>query len=340
MAGGGSGQTSFFYQLIQYFWQKSNLLKKILGYFREYFLTERSLPFYLAFFLFLAICFYFNYAYEIETKYFNSQYGNPWLILYFFPLYAVPYYLVTVLRAVFYKEWAIFHKKEFWYRSLFILAVLSLNSGSDWHRTWIRDLVPWQVKYYSFLLMTNIGSSLLFLIPILLFYWCFDRGKVNGLYGLSRHNFRPAPYLVMVLLMAPIVIWASLQPDFLFNYPTYKSKGVTEEFLGIPFWATTILYQVTYGADFIFVELLFRGFMVIGMARVIGKSAIMPMVAVYAFLHFGKPLAEAIGSVFGGFLLGVIAFYSRNIWGGVIVHVGVALSMEWAAFVQFMKRIG
>jgi hypothetical protein len=43
---------------------------------------------------------------------------------------------------------------------------------------------------------------------------------------------------------------------------------------------------------------------------------------------------ETVGSVFGGFALGVLAYKSRNIYGGIIVHLGVAWGMELAAFSQ------
>jgi len=42
------------------------------------------------------------------------------------------------------------------------------------------------------------------------------------------------------------------------------------------------------------------------------------MVVAYASIHFGKPLGETIPSVFGGYLLGVLALYTRSIWGGLL----------------------
>ena len=95
-----------------------------------------------------------------------------------------------------------------------------------------------------------------------------------------------------------------------------------------------VIYEFFYLADFTFTELVFRGVLVIGMARLIGKDAVLPMVAVYAFLHFGKPLGETIGSVFGGYILGVIALKSKNIVGGCIIHIGVAFLMDIAAYIQ------
>jgi hypothetical protein len=97
----------------------------------------------------------------------------------------------------------------------------------------------------------------------------------------------------------------------------------------------TAIYEFIYGFDFIFVELVFRGALVIGMASILGKDAILPMVSVYCFLHFGKPAGEAISSIFGGYILGVIAYYSRSIVGGCIIHIGVAFSMEIVALIQY-----
>ena len=100
----------------------------------------------------------------------------------------------------------------------------------------------------------------------------------------------------------------------------------------IPEWVSVITYEFFYLTDFLNTELLFRGFLVIGVSKYLGKDSILPMVAAYAVLHFGKPLGETISSVFGGYLLGVLAYYSKNIWGGVILHITLAGSMEFFAF--------
>ena len=59
------------------------------------------------------------------------------------------------------------------------------------------------------------------------------------------------------------------------------------------------------------------------------------MVAVYCSIHFGKPLVEAISSVFGGYILGALAFQTRHIWGGVVVHICIALTMEVMGLVHY-----
>ena len=133
--------------------------------------------------------------------------------------------------------------------------------------------------------------------------------------------------------MLPILIAASFNSGFQHQYPMYKPSDA-HTYLDVPEWVTVLGYEIAYGLDFITVELLFRGFMVIGMITVLGRSSVLAMAAVYCFLHFGKPPGEAISSVFGGYILGVIAYETKSIWGGIIVHLGIAWMMEIIAFIQ------
>jgi hypothetical protein len=58
------------------------------------------------------------------------------------------------------------------------------------------------------------------------------------------------------------------------------------------------------------------------------------MAVVYCVLHFGKPAGEAMSSIFGGYILGVVAYETKSVWGGIIVHMGIAWTMEIVAFVR------
>ena len=113
----------------------------------------------------------------------------------------------------------------------------------------------------------------------------------------------------------------------------YKSSGA-HLYLHVPEWVTVAIYEIAYGLDFITVELLFRGFLVIGMIQIMGSKAVLAMAVVYCYLHFGKPLGEAVGSIAGGYILGVIALETRSIWGGIIVHLVIAWLMEVIAYLQ------
>ncbi len=58
------------------------------------------------------------------------------------------------------------------------------------------------------------------------------------------------------------------------------------------------------------------------------------MTATYAVIHFEKPIGETISSVFGGYILGIIALYSCNIWGDIFIHGVTAFVMEIFAFLK------
>lgn len=58
------------------------------------------------------------------------------------------------------------------------------------------------------------------------------------------------------------------------------------------------------------------------------------MIVPYMMIHLTKPWLEATGAIFFGLFLGMLAFQSRSIWGGVLVHISIALSMDIAALLQ------
>ena len=181
--------------------------------------------------------------------------------------------------------------------------------------------------------VSNLASLVTVIIPLYMIYFTVRYFKPEW-YGLTLNGARVLPYFWLILFMVPLIYAASMQPDFLETYPTYNDYS-EYRFLEVEQWVTAGIYELCYGFDFLSVELFFRGFMVIALSRFVGKDAILPMVVVYCFLHFGKPAGEAISSIFGGYILGILAYSSRNIYGGLIAHLGVAWGMEYMAYIHF-----
>ena len=77
-----------------------------------------------------------------------------------------------------------------------------------------------------------------------------------------------------------------------------------------------------------------RGFLIFALARYVGSLAIFVMVVPYAMIHFGKPMAECVGSIIAGTVLGTMALRTGSIAGGVVVHCGVAWGMDLFALAQ------
>lgn len=137
------------------------------------------------------------------------------------------------------------------------------------------------------------------------------------------------PYLLMLLMMAPIISLAATQPDFQSVYPKLKMLAQHGTISEIPAWQA-LLFELSYGSDFLTIELFFRGFLILGLAQWLGKDAILPVAIFYCSIHFGKPIGECISSYFGGLLLGIVVYNTRSIWGGLVVHLGIAWMMEAA----------
>lgn len=170
---------------------------------------------------------------------------------------------------------------------------------------------------------------LVVLVPLIVLQQWFPEQPC--FWGLTVRNVRWRPYGLMLLIMVPLIAYAGTQPDFLMAYPRLKQIAFiaphTEHFG----WFQ-LLYEVSYGIDFVTIELFFRGFLIFAFARYAGPAAILPMAVFYCSIHFGKPLLECISSFFGGLILGVVAYQTRSIAGGLAVHLGIAWMMEVSAY--------
>ena len=147
-------------------------------------------------------------------------------------------------------------------------------------------------------------------------------------FGLGLGNVRRhwAGYLLLLSPILGFVVIVSFRPDFSQHYPFYRLAGRS--------WFDLLAWELIYLSQFVFLEFFFRGFMLQSLRPAFGVNAIFVMCLPYLMIHFSKPWLEATGAILFGLFLGVLAMRSRSIWGGVIVHAGVALSMDIAALLQ------
>jgi hypothetical protein len=308
-------------------------MRDILKYLKTHIKEDFRLSIYVYFIVFLSISIILNYHFDFEDSVLDSFLGSWKAVFYYFLFYAFAYFMVALLVFLLSGKRNVFLSAEFWVKSLSFLLLISLAAGSQFQNHVSAFFEKAHEQYFAFKIFVNLKRFAFYVIPLLIIKVIYDR-KSRDLYGLTFRNFNPRPYLFMLLFMLPLITIASFNRGFLESYPTLKSFFL-EPVFGLNRVQMTLLYELFYGFDFIFVELIFRGALVIGMARLLGKDAILPMTATYCFLHFGKPPGEAVSSVFGGYILGVIALYSRTILGGCLIHIGVAFLMELAAFGQY-----
>lgn len=299
---------------------------------RGHFRTDFRPDLYLATALWAALLLAINFSIDLEDTYIDAYRGQPiWAVLYF-GLYATAYYVSVWLWTHFHHRPDLWRNRKFWLRSLFALICYSTYAGFYGHYDWSQELFNGQIYTFAYYCLHNLQSVLTIVLPLYLFYKFADPYP-SYFYGMAPKRKGLVLYAQLLALMIPLITLASFQPDFLQSYPTYRDTNANE-FFGVPEWVTALVYELCYGWDFVPTELLFRGFLVIGMSRILGPGAVLPMVIWYCSIHFGRPLGEAVSSLFGGYLLGVLALSTRSIWGGLLIHVGIAWGMEIAAFLQ------
>lgn len=247
-------------------------------------------------------------------------------------LYGLPFLVAYGGYIVSKKRYDLLKNKGFWFLAIFAVFVFSL-----------RQYVAYTLHYEGFEFgrfphFTNrIFSDLLKMAAAMLpvtVYWFWDKKHNTSPYGFTIKNFNLRPYFLILLIMLPFVVGFGLTDHFMGYYPRglknlsyFFGYGVDPPALHLLF------YEFIYGLDFISIEYFFRGFLVLAFLKYVGPGSILPMAAFYVSIHFGKPMVETISSFFGGSLLGILAFYSRSIWGGIVVHMGIAWLMELGAFV-------
>lgn len=127
-------------------------------------------------------------------------------------------------------------------------------------------------------------------------------------------------YALMFACFLPVVVYVSTTGAFRHTYPFYRLANRSQ----FDLWS----WEALYAAQFISLEFFFRGFLLQGLRKVMGANAIFVMIVPYCMIHYGKPLPETLGAILAGLLLGTLAMRTRSIWGGVLIHIGVATTMD------------
>lgn len=322
-------------------------MKKIVGYVGEFYRTSVSPGAFLLLCAFLAGAIAINFGTRFETRYVAVPPAIlPKYVLFYFTPFAVAVLLqrpfpklpLSALGRVNCGERGLGGEGKYSESHLWLLAVFAALMFGLREVDWSSLIGLGEAERHWRRVINTLLNWVAAGVPIAL-YWRATRVPGEPFYGWSAKGIELRPYWLLLALMFPLVAFASFQPDFLSVYPRAESIIGADPKEGLP-WPVYGLFELMYGLDFVFIEFFFRGFLVLAFAKLIGRSAILPMAAFYVFIHFEKPMGEAISSFFGGIILGVVAYETRSIYGGIIVHVGIAWMMELMAYMQKAFRIG
>jgi hypothetical protein len=298
-------------------------MKKIINYIRDFLKEDFHWGRYISSIILLILAFYLRYS---ENFKYIADFKLNYLIqftVFFFIFYLVSFQKINLKLFLF---------------LIFSIFVLQLNLITKDFAKDLINLFNIDRSYYDWLrkVFTNFQKPIALLVPLIIPY-LIQRKKLNSFYGLTKKGFDAKIYLIMLLVMIPLIVIAAESDAFQRMYPRYK-PGIAEAKSLIKPYISVGIFELTYWQRFLGVEIFFRGFLAIGGVLLLGRKAILPAACVYSVWHFGKPMGEAIGAFFGGYILGIIAVRTKSIFGGIAIHYGVALIMELAAWFWILQK--
>lgn len=227
------------------------------------------------------------------------------------------------------------------YASCIVLLLLNYIVLTGWYQRWMSDFLINSLQIWgpppvggfgretyalSSRIAWSMGCMFFYLaIPLSVYTLVLRRPLVSiGLVprGFFKHLWI---YGILFVPVAACVWVVSYQESFQATYPFYKNPAS---------FGHLLLWELFYGMQFFSLEVFFRGFMLSELKHRWGWRAVLFMVVPYCMIHFTKPGLEALGAVIAGTVLGILALRTRNIWGGVCIHVAVAWSMDFASLWQ------
>lgn len=274
--------------------------------------------------LLTAILIWLNYYFAIDENISNRHsFGFSFISRYsiFLIAFGLPYYILYATNRNEY-----FRRPAFLFLAFLAPAIFALKTSFSISFN-ITDSYTMN-NYWNHVIYWPL--LLLIIVTILFICWRFF-DKEQPFYGTTTKDMVWKPYWIMLVIMLPLIAAASTQADFLAVYPKLKSITSLSN-MELSGWHK-LLFELSYGSDFISIELFFRGFLILAFVKWAGKDAILPMACFYCTIHFGKPLGECISSYFGGLLLGIVVYNTRSIWGGLMVHLGIAWLMELGGYI-------
>lgn len=188
----------------------------------------------------------------------------------------------------------------------------------DFQRTLIPDALVQYDRNPGIQRLQALSRVVLFLCVPLLIVLIGFRDK-PGRYGLRLGDWRWGLGLALAgcVVMTPIVLLLSGAPDFRAYYaPSYEA---------LPGLLTTNVLDL--GTT----EFVYRGFLMIALARVFGPIGLVIALFPFTFTHLTKPEAELLSTFAGGAVYGWLTWRTGSIVWGAAAHVYIVTLMIVAA---------
>lgn len=251
------------------------------------------------------------------------------------PLVYITAYFGVLIPVLFMhgEQWRL-RQWQVWVLPVILLFIDGGGQGFNAYTTWVdnADMYFKEKRYLK--LVGAFAFRSVAIVGCLCLFRLFTEGRF-GLYGLTRSTKYLRVYLLVYLLLLPIFLMVSTTPQFLDFYPK-MDIGYCSGSFGWSDARVIAFFELFYANDFIGVESMFRGALVVGMGRWLGPRCVIPMAVAYMCIHLGKPDLELCSSVIGGYMLGILAYRTKHLWGGIVIHLGIAMLFELLGLIRLM----
>ena len=304
-------------------------MNQVFKYIRDFYSKEFNAFYLLVIMLLLGVLIYLNYWHGLEKRYVAGGKTKLANFAGYYLLYFLPFATAFLLQLLFFKDCAYFKNGWFWAILILAPAFFSFRVNFDFHRNLVIENFTGIDQSFYLHSINWIVRVIVLLIPVYIVWVIKDSGN-QPFYGTKALD-STRPYIIMLLIMIPLIALASTQKDFLQVYPKAKLLAEVSMNSFAARWRYFV-FELSYGFDFVSIEFFFRGFLILSLMQICGQHCIIPVACFYCTIHFGKPMGEAISSFFGGMLLGIVSYNTGSIWGGLLVHLGIAWLMEIGGF--------
>lgn len=170
---------------------------------------------------------------------------------------------------------------------------------------------------YEEYLVMNIAA--LFLVPTIFVLLVIrqEPSSFGFALGDARWGYRLAGLLFLAVL--PVLIIAATMKEFQAYYPIQKRAAHDLTYF--------LYFELTYGVYLFCWEFFFRGFLLFGLARLMGSWSVLVQAAAFGVMHIGKPPLEVAASFAAGVILGMVALRAKSFVPCFVLH--------WASAVTF-----
>lgn len=148
-------------------------------------------------------------------------------------------------------------------------------------------------------------------------------------YGLTFGDYKTGLRftLIFLIVMLPLVWFASSSPGFVAKYPHLLSARSN--------WGEFLIYESGMLIYMFAWEFIWRGFMLFGLKEKFGYYAVLMQMLPFVILHNGKPAPETFSAIIGGIALGILALRTNSFLYGVIIHMGIMLLIDFICTIRF-----